>query len=294
MSGCAGRSRNYATTGGARPRMRRSRAALVPIHERCERSRGDRGEEGEARRGRAAAREPAWARPAARARARRPRRRRAPAARASRRRARSPRRAARPSPPGRRRRPRSRPWRPPTGGRGRAMSRRAARRAAPARRRRARARRCRAPAYQPWPAASRQLCAPGSHSTVARVWSVRTASSGSSTRARRVSGMRRIDSHSASADERRIKIRNSRRISMSPRRSRAKRSSAALERLAQRAADEEGVGDRREDVGALELVLELERRPRPRPSRARRRRAGSRAASRPRPRASGRRAPRRR
>src|SRR3954451_16641780 len=34
LVGCAGRSRNYATTGGARPRVRRSRPALVPIHER--------------------------------------------------------------------------------------------------------------------------------------------------------------------------------------------------------------------------------------------------------------------
>ena len=182
------RSRNYAATGGARPRIRRSRAALAPMGERwsgreataakrlearCagaqrarERARGGRDPQGEREHGAGEDAEREQAEPAAAQRgARAEQRWRAP--------------------PGRRRRARSRRWRAPTGARSPARRRRGARRAARARGRRARAR-PRRPASSPEPAASRQLCARGPHSSAARVWSAPTASSGSSTRARRV------------------------------------------------------------------------------------------------------------
>ena len=145
---------------------------------------------------RGAARAPARprrARRAARVRARRRRAGRRRAARSSLRRAARRRRVRRRAAPGRRRPRRRRPPRAPTGAGSRApgppRGGRARRRG---RRRRASSTSTPATPIQPWPAASRQLSACGPQASEARAWSTPSASSGSSTSARSVSGMRCI------------------------------------------------------------------------------------------------------
>ena len=197
---------NYAATGGARPRIRRSRAALAPKGERwrgreaiaaklleawCagaqrahERACGGRDPEGEREHGAGEDAEREQAEPAAaqqRARAEPGGERRLGA-------------AGEPDGAGGER-PQA-----PEARRGAGEPRDEQRKAEAVEHEREHAGR-----LQPELAASRQLWARGPHSSAARVWSAPTASSGSSTRARRVRDRWRISSHDASADQRRLK-----------------------------------------------------------------------------------------
>ena len=256
-----------------------------------ERSRGDRveGDAGAARR--AAAPGSAWARPAARARARRRRARRAPAARASRRRARSRRRAAR-------RRPAcARARRPHGAGADRPQAAEAGRGAgepgderAPARRRRARARAARAAAYQPWPAASRQL----SRARAAHHGGARLVREDREQREQHEGAEGQRDAtHQFTFCIGRCGADQRGQLDVRPPLAREP-GQRALERVAQRAPDEERVGERRERVALLELVLELQRHLDLVGLGRERDPLACRAASRPRPPASAPRAPRRR
>ena len=96
----------------------------------------------------------------------------------------------RPARPDRRTPPTGRRWRAPTAAAAHRVRARAARQARRSRACRARARRVPTTPSQPWPAASRQLCASGPHTNDTRAWSIPAASSGTSTSARKVMGRR--------------------------------------------------------------------------------------------------------